>query len=170
MFINSFYVQKSKLLLYPLLQLPVDIVKPKNTYLAYKDKYSPKDHKLICAYTRENNESYYKFRIKILFKNPLFKEHIRGLVYDYLVFSMEDYDKDYDTFLKGAYSKLSMNAKSIILKSYSSTTIGPVLLDTHLNPENGHALYAKELMIDIEDLKLVHETLDPPDITKETCK
>tara|TARA_R110001592_G_scaffold148167_3_gene372884 strand:- start:9431 stop:9943 length:513 start_codon:yes stop_codon:yes gene_type:complete len=170
MFLNSFYVQKSKLLLYPLLQLPIDVIKPKTTYLAYKDKYGPKDYKLICAYKRENNEEYYKVRNEILFKNNFFIEHILGLEYDYLVFTIKKYSIDYDFFLKGEYSKLKPNTKRIILESYSSTKLGPALLDTHLNPENGHALYAKELMIDIEDLRLVYETLDPPDMSKEFCE
>ena len=170
MYLNSFYVQKSKLMLYPLLQFEADAIRPKQTFLAYKDEFSLEDPSIICAYERENNEKYYEFRNKIVFNNQYFVKHIRGLEFDYAVFSLLEFGRDYSHFLAGLYSRFSNEAKEIILKSYSTTKIGPILVDTHLNPENYHDLYSRELKVELESVSEAHETLDPPDFEKETIK
>jgi hypothetical protein len=170
MFLNSFYVQKSKLMLYPLLQFATDALRPKQTFIAYRDEFSMKHPSIICAYERENTEKYYEFRNKVVFNNQYFVKHIRGLQFDYSVFDLKEFGKDYLHFLEGQYSKFSENTKEIILEAYSKTTIGPILVDTHLNPEKYHELFAKELNTDIESLTIAHETLSPPDFDKEIIK
>jgi len=161
-------VQKSKLMLYPLLKFGHDAIRPKQTYIAYKDEFSSKHPSIICAYERQNEENYYEFRNKIVFNNEYFVKHIRGLEFDYAVFDLKEYGVDYLHFLEGSYSKFSPETKQIILDSYSKTTIGPILVDTHLNPEKYHELFAKELKSDVQTLSEVHETLSPPDFEKET--
>ena len=157
-------------MLYPLLQFATDAVRPKQTYLVYKNDFTLDNPCIICAYERQNDEAYYEFRNKVVFNNEYFLMHIIGLDYDYSVFTLQEFGKDYQHFLEGKYSKFSERTKEIILEAYSKTTIGPILVDTHLNPEKYHELFAKELNTDIESLTIVHETLNPPDFEKETIK
>lgn len=167
MFLNSFYVQKSKLMLFPLLQLPKDSVKAKTTYLAYKDKVSVDDASIVCAYER-NHEDYYDFRNNVLFKHPMFVVMHRGFDYDFIVFDLKDFKKDYDVFLTGGYSKISMESKRMIKDHYNGTRLGPLLLDTHLNPSDYHEVYANEFGVDVDYVRKAHETLDSPDLEKES--
>jgi hypothetical protein len=54
MVINSIYrkyFQKSKIFLYPLLDIRRGTsVVPEETYVAWDDKYAPEDMKLVCVY------------------------------------------------------------------------------------------------------------------------
>ena len=74
MAINSIYrkyFQKSKIFLYPLLDIKrgTSIV-PEETYLSWNEEYGPEDMKLICVYvTRDDTE--YKIFEKNIF-NKLF--------------------------------------------------------------------------------------------------
>ena len=173
MYLNSFYVQKSKLMLYPLLKFKHDhLIRPKQTYLVseiFKNEYLLKEPNIICAYER-GDENYYEYRNKIIFNNEYFVKHIPDLKFDYIVFDLSEYSKDYTNFIKGKYSKFSIKAKEIILNSYGKTKIGAVLVDTHINPEKYHQLYADELKVDVGYLTKTHETLSPPDFEKETLK
>ena len=168
MYLNSFYVQKSKLMLYPLLEFAYEDIRPKQTYIAYKDECLLEEPSIVCAYERKNDELYYNFRNNIAFRNQYFVKYIIGLEYDYLIFSLINYELDYNNFLKGEYSKFEDETKQIILDSYSKTKIGPILVDTHLNPKNYHSFYAMEFNASIDALELAHETLSPPDIEKES--
>jgi len=167
MFLNSFYIQKSKLLLFPLLELPKDSVKAKTTFLAYKGKVEITDPSIICVYERTHPD-YYDFRNNILFKHPMFDIMIRGFDYDYIVFNLKEFKKDYSRFLTGKYSKISMESKRIIKDHYDGTRLGPLMLDTHLNPSDYHEVYANEFGVDVDYVRKAHETLDAPDLEKET--
>ena len=166
MFLNTFYIQKSRLILLPILGIKLSEINPLKTYIAYKDVISNKDYKLICEYKRDNKD-YYQYRNENLFKHPKFEKLYRGLFSDFLVFNLEDYKKDYDYFISGKYSKLSKELKKKIKEFYSNSKIGPLLLDTHLNPEDYHEIYAKEFKVDVKYIKNTHETLTPPDLKKE---
>lgn len=167
MYLNSFYIQKSKLMLYPWLELPKTELQPHKTYIAYKHQIKFDDHKLICMYKRLNDEKYYKYRNDALKNHPLFIEHIRSTIYDFIIFDLSKYKEDWNYFMKGKYSKFSKETKALIMKAYDNTEIGPLLLDTHLNPAYYHELYAQELGADIDILKKTYETLSPPDLEKE---
>jgi hypothetical protein len=167
MYLNSFYIQKSKLLLFPLLKISKEEFKPENTYLAYKDIVKLKTPSLICAYKRIHDDNYYTFRNKTLFKHANFIMHFKDIDNDYMVFNLKEFSVDYKVFIDGKYSKFRKKTKTIIKESYNSTSIGPILIDTHLNPENYHKLYADYFLVDINALKHAHETLDPPNLKKE---
>jgi hypothetical protein len=167
MFLNSFYIQKSKLMLYPLLQFDKKSIRPKQTYLVYKNDVTLDNPAIVCKYERVD-KGYYEFRNKEVFLNKNFLLHLKGIDYDYVVFTLKDYAKDYQHFLDGEYSKFSPKTKEIILEGYNNTTIGPILIDTHLNPEKYHEIFADDLMSDVETIAEVYETLSPPDFEKET--
>jgi len=167
MFLNSFYVQKSKLMLYPLLQFATNDPRPEQTFLAYKNEFSKNQPGIVCAYRRDNTEKYYEFRNKVIFKHKNFVKHIRSFDFDYIVFDLSEFGEDYLHFLEGKYSKFSEATKHIILKAYGHTAIGPILVDAHLNPEKYHEIFTKELMTKLETVAHAHETMDKPDMVKE---
>jgi hypothetical protein len=166
MFLNTFYIQKSRIMLLPLLGLDPKDLKPATTYIAYKNIISLQDYKLICGYKRDDDQ-YYDYRNNVLFKHPNYETLYRGLYTDYLVFDLSEYKKDFDVFLTGKYSKLSKRAKTAIKEYYNKTRVAPILLDTHLNPEEYHEVYANEFKVDVETVKEAYETLSPPDLIKE---
>lgn len=167
MYLNTFYIQKSKLLLYPLLGIAFDQIKPENTFVI-TDAAPEVKRPLICAYKRVPDENYYSFRNSVLYKHRLFKQMFRDLEYDYLIFDMDEFATEYESFMKGKYSHFRGDRKETILQYYSNTRLGPVLIDTHLNPEHYHEFYADAFSTTLESIVDVHETLSPPDIKKET--
>jgi hypothetical protein len=174
MFLNTVYIQKSKLLLYPLLNIPKDMLQPVTSYgFSLKKKINPEDCKLICKYKREHDEKYFEKRSE-LFNHEYFEDIFRDSEYDYLIFDLNHYKKDITLFYKGLYSELSLGIKREIYEYYSSTKVGPMFIDMHLNPERYHEMFAchfadEEKSQDklLESIREAHETLDPPNIQKE---
>jgi len=170
MFLNTFYVQKSKLLLYPLLKLPFGNIRPHTTYIGHIGKIKFNDLKLICAYKRDTGEDYFEYRNNVLLKHPYFVDQFKDFWYDYIVFDISEFFNTHNYFLKGQYSKFPDVVKNIILEYYSNTKLGPIFIDTHLNPENYHEFYADHFKADLQSMVDVHETLSPPDLEKETLQ
>jgi hypothetical protein len=56
------YFQKSKIFLYPLLDIKRGVsVIPEETYLAWGKSYSPEDMKLVCVYKTRHDIEYKQF-------------------------------------------------------------------------------------------------------------
>jgi hypothetical protein len=174
MFLNTVYIQKSKLLLYPLLDIPKDYLQPVTSYSFSKKKgIAPEDYLLICKYKRDYSEEYFERR-KELFAHEYFEDIFRGSEHDYLIFNLTRYKKDIALFYKGKYSELSMTTKNAIYAYYNSTKVGPMFIDMHLNPERYHEMFACHFEEDekgqdklLESIREAHETLNPPDMEKE---
>jgi hypothetical protein len=154
-------------MLFPILGIKHKTFKPDNTYLAYKDVIKIEDNHLICSYKREHSEEYYAYRNDVLTNHPMFVKIIPTLTYDLIVYNLSDYNKDYRLFIEGKYSKFSKPVKDLIMQHYESA-LGMALLDSHINPEEFHELYAKEYGVDIEVIREAHETLTPPNLKNET--
>lgn len=167
MFLNSFYVQKSKLILYPLLQFDKSDKRPKQTYVSYKDVVLKEDPILICSYEKNSIPGYEDFKENVILKNEYYMNQINTEEYDYITFDMSSYKEDYLHFLKGKYSKFSKDTKQVILDSYTNTTIGPLLVELHLKPGLYHDVFVDYFNEPIETMIEVHETLSPPDLEKE---
>jgi len=168
MLLAKTYLQKSNVILYPLLQIPITArYKPEVTYISSK-KYSTDDCVLICIYKSEATPEFYDFRNKELCAHPLYLEHQVKIGENIIVFNLKnDYQKDFALFLDGKYSKISSKTKKEITKYYSSNELGSVLLDTHLHPEAYHEYYANCFNVSVELIKNNFETLSPPDLEKE---
>ena len=174
MFLNTVYIQKSKLLLYPLLDIPKDYLQPVTSYGFSKNKgIYPEDCKLICKYRREHDEKYFEQRSH-LFSHEYFEDIFRDHEFDYLIFDLSRYKKDIELFYKGKYSELTVTTKNQIYAYYASTKVGPMFIDMHLNPENYHEMFACHFETDpkkqdalLESIREAHETLDSPDMEKE---
>lgn len=168
MLTNQFYIQKSRLMLFPILQLEHNLIKPDNTYLAYKDKVKIEDSCLVCVYKRNyHDDAYFEYRENVLLKHDLFKELITTIDYDVIIFNLIEYKKDIEKFVNGKYSTLSPKVKHLIKECYKETILGSLMMETHLNPEDYHEYYAKEYGVNLEFVKETYETLSPPDLIKE---
>ena len=169
MLLISHYIQKSHLLLYPLLGIAIDTqFKPTNTYLEYGGEDD--SCKLICVYNPDSlDKNYYVFRNEILLHNSYFSEMSILIGRNIVKFDLKsDFEKDYKHFLKGKYSKFSESTKQIISEYYSGNEISKIMIDSHLNPKEYHEAYADFLAVSIELIKHNFETLTPPDLEKET--
>lgn len=167
MYLHQFYIQKSKLILFPLLDLKHDMYMPHETYLSYEPRIKLDDDCLVCTYKRVHNEDYYNFRNTLLLKHPNFVKHVTTIDYDVIIFSLKHIKQDLESFKQGKYSELSKDSKNKILKYYSKSNLGFVLIDSHVNPEDYHDFYAKEYGIDLQIIQSTHETLDGPDMDRE---
>lgn len=165
----SKYFQKSRVFLYPLL----DMVKgrdlpPTETYINWRNKTKPEDCILTCIYLNDNTPRFSMFVNNVILKHPRFKSKE---VIDNLVicnYDLSNNAKDWDNFLNGKYSKLEYRTKIKILKYFGNSDSNSVYIDSFLNPHKYYGIYSRLLNIDIENLKSVVELCDKPDIEKET--
>jgi hypothetical protein len=71
-------------------------------------------------------------------------------------------------FLKGEYSKFTLNNKIKILDFFSSQKKAGNFIKGFLDPEDVHENYALLLDVDVECIEDIYEVCTPPDILKET--
>ena len=65
------YFQKSKIFLYPLLDIKRGTsVVPQETYIAWNEYIKPEDMKLVTLYFRRDDAMYKNFEEKVLLKHP----------------------------------------------------------------------------------------------------
>lgn len=155
------YVQKSKIFLYPALDIKRGhSVTPIQTYTAWDKKYKFEDYKLICLYYMRSDEEFRLFEKQKLFGNPLFcdfkiTDDDKGVY----IFDFSKYKDDWDKFLIGRYSKLSPDLKRKIRAFFGNANLG--YIDSFLYPERYFSMYAEMLSSKREDepsmLKLLKE-------------
>lgn len=165
----SKYFQKSRTFLFPVLgiqkQSDIPLV---NTYVSWKGNVSASDKKLICLYNDDASDLFRSFEQKMLQGNPLFdKQHLTKTKQGIYVFNFNTYDKDWDQFLKGRYSKLSRVMKKSVQDYYGIDTPEYQYMDTFLYPEKYYDVYAKLLEVHPEVLEEVGELCDPYDTKQE---
>lgn len=163
----SKYFQKSRSFLYPLLGFTKKIHPgPLCTYLGY-GTINPEHRKLICLFECDPSPAFQKFQEDKLMASPLYENH--KLVEGYLVyvFDLSNYQKDWDLFLEGKYSKLSEYTKQAIKNYYGSDSYEYQFIDTYLYPDKYFELYSNLLDIEESTLKSVGELCDQYDKGKE---
>ena len=164
------YFQKSKIFLYPLLGIRKgeDFV-PTETYICWADLYDKESYKYICIYNTNKTLKFKLFEDKFLNNHSMlhstisFSEDKHAYIFDY-----SKYKHDFDMFVDGKYSKLSVGTKSKILNYFGKVGKISNYIKSYLNPEEYHDVYAEALLVDIETIKEVHEICTIPDIDKET--
>lgn len=168
--LHSEYVQKSRIFLYPLLNISKgsDAV-PLESYISWSEKFSPGSYKFVCTYYLRDDESFIKFEKNRLTGNKLFHsfyetDESTGVY----VFDFEEYSKDWDYFLQGKYSKMSSQSKNSILKFFLNNKATYHHINSYLNPEIYIEQYAKLLNVNEGLLRSVGELCSPPDIFRET--
>lgn len=164
------YFQKSKIFLYPLLGIKKgeDYV-PTETYICWDDLYTSENYKYICVYNSKKDIEYKLFEEKVLkyHKDLNWSTSLSDDRHAY-VFDCSKYKHDYEMFVKGHYSKLSVESKNKILNYFGKVGKISSYIKSYLNPEKYHDVYAEALLVNIEIIKEVYEICSIPDIEKET--
>lgn len=163
------YFQKSKIFLYPLLDIKRGTsVVPDETYLSWNDSYSPEDMKLVCVYAVRKDREYELFEKNVLLKHNRLSDYVKTddetAVF---TFDFSDMANDWDCFVHGKYSQMSLNTKRKILDFFDKKSGNYAYVDSYLFPEKHFETYAKLLNVELEFLKSVGELCDKPDLEKE---
>ncbi len=173
------YFQRSRVFLYPALEIKKGVsVTPQQTYVSW-DKIKPGDRKLICLYYLRDDVDFKNFERLKLRGNKLFHKfmEVEGSTdpkkgyqaQGVYIFNFDTYDKDWDHFLKGRYSKMSPVLKKKI-KDFFRPTDNYAYVESFLHPEKYYALYSEILGVSVDTLKDVAELTDPPDMEKEALR
>jgi hypothetical protein len=164
------YIQRSRLFLYPILEIPFDsLIKPVMTYLATDKDNIGEVQSIILKYKQENTEEYYKFRNDLL-EHPRFDKHKVLIKYDIITFNLSDYKDDIQFLIQGKYSMFSEELKRKIKMFYNEKELGASIIDSYLYPEKYHKYYADYYSVSVDVMKEAHETFGPPLMSKEIIK
>ena len=163
------YFQKSKIFLYPLLNIKKgeDFV-PVETYICWDNLYTESDYKYICIYHSRKDLKYSNFERNSLLKHPLLDHYQNGKDKQIYVFDYSEFKHDFDMFVLGGYSKLSIKTKNKILKYFGKVGRVSGYIQSYLDPESHHETYAEALDVNLDIIKETHELCSPPDLNKET--
>lgn len=164
------YFQKSKIFLYPLLDIKRGtMIVPTETYVSWTNKYTSEDAKLICVYETNTSMEYVNFENNVLFKHNRLTEYIK--VDDetsIFIFDFSDMLEDWDHFINGRYSKIKEEKKLKIVNYFSKSSANYKYVESYLFPEKYRADYAKLLNAELSLIEETIELCDKPDLTKET--
>jgi hypothetical protein len=164
------YFQKSKVFLYPLLEMRKGIIQvPIQTYVEWEGVYTIVDCKFMCEYTTKMTPKFNKFSISFLEKHPLYEEHVQLAEDKYLyVFNFIRFKSDFKRFVDGEYSLFSLDNKIKILDFFSSQVKISKYVSGFLTPDSVHEDYALYLGVSVEAVQNTNEVCSPPDLEKET--
>ena len=166
------YFQKSKIFLYPLLEIQKGIkYVPINTYMAWEGQYSFEDSKLMCLYQQKSTKAFAKFE-EFQLLNHKYLDDYRELDKDLhlYVFDMINYKKDIQNIIKGSYSRMRKKTKAKILDFFGDVAPISEYIESYIYPEYYHNDYANELNVPLEDIEKVWELCSKPDLEKENLK
>ena len=165
------YFQKSKVFLYPLLGIKKGAkFIPADTYICW-DKLFTKDYrKYILVYNEERTENYLKFEHNQIKRNIYYYSSYNIGEMNIYIFDLSRKAHDFDMFINGFYSKLSIEAKNSILNYFGNVGRISEYINSFLNPEDYHIDYAQALGVDLKLIKEVYEICTPPNLNKESLK
>lgn len=165
------YFQKSKVFLFPLLELPkTNLVSTFQTFIAWENIIRQEDCKLICLID-EFTDKHVEYESKFIKECPYLSERYENengsVIY---IFDLSEFKKDWKYFLKGKYSFLSETCKMLIARYYGSKSNEYEYIKTFLNPSEYFKVYSELLNVDETTLKEVGELCDIYDVNKEFLK
>lgn len=163
------YFQKSKIFLYPLLDIRRgSSVVPEQTYLSWDGNLTPEDTKLIAVYPKRTDAEYINFEKFVLLKHSRATDFVNINDSQVLVtFDFSDIKEDYMHIINGKYNKLNNKLKRKIGDFFEKNSGNYVYVDSYLFSEKYFSLYADLLGVDENLLKEVGELCSPPDLEKE---
>ena len=166
------YFQKSKVFLFPSLGIAREsFTQPTETFIAWKDCYTPEDHKLICLYNNTTSTEFKAFENRMLLSNPrFFKVHPVSPTINVYVFDMDFLGSSFEHFIKGKFSKLDTKVKVAITRYYGVKSKQFEYIKSYLYPEEYFKDYARLLDVPLELIESVGELCNIPDTEKETLK
>ena len=171
------YFQKSKVFLYPLLEISKGVsFVPLNTHISYLNSitnYHHECYKFFCLYhtphefEQEFDGGKYKaWKVFEEFNILNHKLYEQSFVIDSrLMLYMFDFSvmkKDIDKFREGKYSEFSEYSKKRILNFFGKAGSIAEYVESYLYPEHYYELYSELLNIPIEILKETRELCDLP--------
>jgi len=162
------YFQKSKIFVYPLLDIRrgTQIV-PSETYLSWNDVHNPEDKKLVCVYETDE-ETYAEFEKNILLKHTRLCSYNKiNAQQSVFVFDFSDLGSDWNHLLYGRYSKISLELKRKIVNFFDKSSGNYVYVTSYMFPDKFFSRYAEILDIPVDILINVGELCDKPDLEKE---
>jgi hypothetical protein len=164
------YFQKSKVFLYPLLKIRKGVTHvPVQTYIAWENVFTLNDNKFLCEYKTKMNSGFKKFIVDYLQNHELFEDYIKLDNNRHLfIFNYKSLSFDFNNFIKGEYSNISLSSKIDIIDFFQSQEKILSYIKGFLQPNTVHEKYAEELKVDVELIKNIHEVCDPPNLEKET--
>ena len=163
------YFQKSKIFMYPLLDIKRGtVIVPTETYVSW-NYYSSEDAKLICVYDTSIAIEYVNFENNVLFKHNRLVEYVKvDENTSIFIFDFSDLKEDWDHFINGRYSRIKEDTKRKIVNYFSKSSANYRYVESYLFPEKYREDYAKLLNADISLIEETIELCDKPDLTKET--
>ena len=163
------YFQKSKIFMYPLLGIERGNVVPEEVYFSISDKYKPEDRKLVLVYDPKMDLKYETFKQGKLVNHKLLHESfVDQNGNDIFVFDISDFASDWDLFLVGKYSQMSLAVRSQILNYFEKKSVNYPYLQSFLYPKEWHKRYSELLDVPVSLLTEVIELTDKPDFERET--
>ena len=98
------YFQKSKIFLYPLLDIQRGSIVPIETYISWNSSYNSEDMKLICVYNIKDVKNFESFEKHVLLKHTRLCDYVR-IDTDHTVFTFDfsDLEHDWNMFIDGKY-------------------------------------------------------------------
>ena len=163
------YFQKSKIFLYPFLELPKVDEKyfTIQTYLKYKD-ISIEECFIICVYNIKDVEYFTKYKKEKINRSIYFtSEETIDENKHIVIFNISKFKTDYHYFMLGQYSKFSSKSKDLIKKYFGARSPQYVYVDTFINPKDYYNEYSTLLDVSKETLEEVVELCDKFDYEKE---
>jgi hypothetical protein len=164
----SKYFQKSKIFLYPLLEIKRGSIVPTETYLSWGDSYGPEDMKLVCIYKPEDTDKYNNFEKNVLLKHTRLLDYVKvDSEHTIFTFDFSDYENEWKHFIAGKYSMMDDSVKRKILNYFEKHSGNHVYVESYLYPEKYASKYAELLNVPVELLISVGELCDKPNLEKE---
>ena len=165
----SKYFQKSKIFLYPLLEIKRGTsVTPIQTYMGWSNYYKPEDMKLIATYHKREDEEFLKFEKDILLTHTRLADYVQIDVETVLLtFDFSDMEEDWKLFLAGKYSQMNKKTKIKIRNFFEKDSGNYMYVDSYLFPERYFEVYSELLRVSVESLEKVGELCSLPDFEKE---
>jgi hypothetical protein len=161
------YFQKSKIFLYPLLDIKRGNVVPTETYISWGTSYSPEDVKLICLYDCSHKD-FVMFQNTVLLKHNRLCDYVKiDNKHTVFTFDFSDIKDDWHNFINGKYSRINENLKRKILNYFDKNSGNYVYVESYLFPKKYIKRYAELLDVSEELLHSVKELCDKPNLDKE---
>lgn len=163
------YFQKSKIFLYPLLDIKKgSCAVPEQTYLSWEGYIKPEDTKLITIYPNRKDAEYKLFEKNTLLKHCRICDYVELSDEQLLItFDFSDLSEDWNHFINGKYSMIDVKIKRKILSFFNKNSGNHVYMESYLFPEKYFNLYANLLDTSEEILRSVGELCSKPDLDKE---
>jgi hypothetical protein len=164
------YIQKSRIFLYPLLNIPRGVsVTPIQTYMEWEGVYTIDDCKLIALYHLRDDHEFKKFEEVKLLNNKRFDEFFelddkQGAY----IFDFKDQNFNYKRIVDGEYSQLSARYKHKILDFFKNHRAHHAYIESYLYPDKYFTMYSDLLNVNTKILKQVGELCSKPNFYEES--